>query len=480
MASTLRGKQLSHSQDEALQMVLARVDTQEHESRQRLLDLLRIPSVSADPSRLDDCRHAAEFVCNALKALGFDIGLRESGGQPFVVGSHPGPRNGVKQPRVLIYGHYDVQPPDPVALWTSPPFEPRIAEGPNGPQVFARGASDNKGQLVSWIEALRAYVEEFGEPPLPVCVLVEGEEEVGSPNLGTFLADHAGELAADIAIANDASMWDVGTPALVTTLRGMVYAQIDLTAASCDLHSGLYGGLAVNPLTVLVRILADLHQADGKVTLPGFYEGVAEPPAAERQRLEALGFDVEGYLGDVGLRHPTGEAEYGPLERIWLRPTAEINGIWGGYTGEGSKTVIPAQAHAKVSFRLVPGQNPATIASALETFVRDRLPEDVGVSITIHSASPATTIDAQSQFVDAARRAMGDEFGREPVLAGSGGTLPVIEGIRKALDIPALLYGWAQNDDNAHSPDEKFELTCLQRGARCHARVLDGLARMTI
>jgi acetylornithine deacetylase/succinyl-diaminopimelate desuccinylase-like protein len=467
--------ELPQSQSSPLGEVLAHLDAQADGAVGRLQDIIRIPSVSADPARRDDCRRAAEWVAGELAALGFAVGLRDTGGQPAVVGHHPGPPDGGGRPRALFYSHYDVQPADPVGLWHSDPFEPLLTEGPHGRRLFARGASDNKGQLVSWIEALRAFVAVTGGLPLPVSVLVEGEEEVGSPNLRPFVAAHRDELAADVALANDASMWAIDTPALVTRLRGMLYTQLDIRAAAQDLHSGLYGGLVVNPLDLLAGILAALHDGERKVAIPGFYDGVEEVADAERARLGALGFDTAGYLADVGLAHPFGEAGRSTLERIWTRPTAEVNGIWGGYAGPGSKTVIPAEAHAKVSFRLVPGQDPAAVAEAFRRFVAARLPPDARAEVTVISASPATIVPADSPYVALAAEALGAEFGRPAVLAGSGGTLPVM-GAFAALGIPALLYGWAQNDDNPHSPNEKFELSAFAKGMRCHARLLAGLA----
>ena len=340
----------------------------EDEAQSRWLDWLRIPSVSAQPAHDGDCRRAAEWACAQLREVGFSARLVETKRHPVVLAHHPGPGDAAG-PRLLYYGHYDVQPPDPLDLWASPPFDPHIVDGPNGQQVVARGAVDDKGQTAMWLAAFRAWHAAAGTLPLPITVVIEGEEEIGSPNLDDFLRAHAAELTADAAVISDTSMWDVHTPAICTSLRGLVYMQVDLQAASRDLHSGHFGGSALNPLNALARALGQLHDADGRVTLAGFYDGVAEVPPERRAQWETLGFSETEFLGEVGLSVPAGERGRGGLERTWARPTADINGMWGGYAGDGAKTVIPAKAGAKVSFRLVPGQDPERIA---EKFPRVR------------------------------------------------------------------------------------------------------------
>lgn len=454
--------------------VLGRISASRSASVQRLADLVRIPSVSADPARRPDVRRAAEWVCAELAALGFAATIRPTARHPVVVGHHRGP--GPDATRVLLYSHYDVQPPDPVELWTTAPFEPLVRPGPHGEQLVGRGASDNKGQLISWLDALRAILAQTGTLPVAVTVMCEGEEEIGSPNLRTFLETNKADLGADVALLNDASMWAIDRPALVTRLRGMLYTQLDIAGAAQDLHSGLYGGLAVNPLTLLSEILADLHDDERRVAIPGFYDDVAELDARDSALWRDLAFDAGRYLGDVGLAHPLGEANRTALERLWSRPTAEVNGIWGGYAGEGSKTVIPAEAHAKVSFRLVPGQDPQRLAQLFERFVAARLPPDAKATVTTISASRATMIPTQSVYVERAMAALADEFGTPTAIVGTGGTLPVVNAIKDVLGIDSLLYGWAQNDDNPHSPNEKFELVALEKGSRAHARILYALA----
>ena len=458
-----------------LDAVLAQCDSQYEAAKGRLFDWLRIPSISAQPSHAADCRQAAEWVRDQLRDLGFSAELRPTAGHPVVVGHHPGPGEGA--PHLLFYGHYDVQPADPLELWTSPPFDPQEVRGPHGARVVARGAVDDKGQTMMWLEALRAWHGVTGSLPVRVTVLIEGEEEVGSPSLDGFLAANRGELGADVAIISDTGMWDIDTPAITARLRGMVYAQIDLHAAKRDLHSGLYGGSALNPINALTHILGGLQDEAGRVQIPGFYDGIAGIGAAQAAEWAALGFDEGAFLADIGLAQPAGEQGRGGLERLWARPTADLNGIWGGYTGEGSKTVIPASAHAKLSCRLVPGQDPTRVAEGIKAFVRQRLPADARAEVTILNTTPGIEVPADSPFVAAARRALGEEYGRPAVLIGSGGSIPVVESLRRLLGLDSLLMGFGLNDDQVHSPNEKFELRCFHKGMRSHARLLAALAR---
>ena len=442
-------------------------------SRARWFDLLRIPSVSAQPNHAGDCAAAAEWLRGTLEAIGFTAQVLPTAGLPAVVAHHPGTAPG---PRLLYYGHYDVQPVEPLELWHSPPFEPVLSEGPHGPRVTARGAVDDKGQVMMWLEALRAWHEVAGGPPMPVTVLIEGEEEVGSLNLEPFLAEHKDALGADIAIISDTGMWDIDTPAITTSLRGMVYVEVTLHAAKRDLHSGLFGGSALNPINALTRILGELHDAEGRVQVPGFYDGVSEPSNAQLAMWADLGFDESAFLGGIGLSVPVGERGRSGLERMWARPTADLNGIWGGYTGAGSKTVIAAEASAKLSFRLVPGQDPAAVLTGFKLFVNDRLPADARVTFTSFANAPGIEIPAESRFVQAAQSALADEFGRPAVLIGSGGSIPVVDSMRRILGVDSLLMGFGLNDDQVHSPNEKFEWRCFHHGLRSHARLLATLA----
>ena len=454
--------------------VLARLDANAGAAQARWLDWLRIPSVSAQPAHAADCRAAAQFARDELASLGFAATLRETPGHPVVVAQHPGP--GADAPHLLYYGHYDVQPAEPLELWTSPPFEPAVVEGPHGPRVVARGAVDDKGQVAMWLAAFRAWHEQTGTMPARITVVIEGEEEVGSVHLEDFLAAHADELRADVAIVSDTGMWDIDTPAICTSLRGMVYMQVDLQAAERDLHSGMFGGSALNPINALTRALGQLHDDQGRVRLDGFYDGVREPTPEQAAQWAALGFDEAAFLGGIGLSVPAGEAGRGGLERLWARPTADINGIWGGYAGEGSKTVIAATAGAKVSFRLVPGQRPDAIAEAFRRFMQARVPADARLRFQTFAMAPGMTVAADSPAVAAARQALAEEYGRPAVLVGSGGSIPVIETFRRRLGMDTLLMGFGLDDDQVHSPNEKFELRCFRHGMGSHVRLLGKLA----
>ncbi|MGH7044500.1 MAG: M20/M25/M40 family metallo-hydrolase [Acetobacteraceae bacterium] len=457
--------------DTATQDVLRHADAVLDASRAALFDLLRIPSISARPEHAADCARAAEWVRDFLAGTGFTASLRPTAGHPIVIAHHPGPP-GYRGPHVLFYGHYDVQPVDPVALWASPPFEPTLVEGPRGPRFVARGAVDDKGQVMTFLAALRAWHEAGGGVPVRVTVLVEGEEEVGSLNLDKFLAANSAELAADVALISDTGMWDIDTPAITTRLRGLVYTEVRLRAAARDLHSGLFGGSALNPVNALCAALGGLHDAAGRIGLPGFYDAVKPVSPAQAAEWRAMGFDEAAFLGDVGLRIPAGETDRPALERLWARPTADINGIWGGYTGPGSKTVIAAEAFAKVSFRLVPDQDPDAVADSFRRFLAARVPADATVEVSVLSGAPGIEIAADSPFVRAAREVLAEEFGRPARLLGSGGSIPVVSSLRAVLGIDSLLMGFGLDDDQVHSPNEKFEQRCFHRGIRSHVRLL--------
>jgi acetylornithine deacetylase/succinyl-diaminopimelate desuccinylase-like protein len=454
--------------------LLVSLDADRDNAVARLVEWLRIPSVSAQPAHAADCVRAAEWVRDQLIGLGFMASLRQTPKHPVVVAHHPGPGHGA--PHLLYYGHYDVQPADPLELWTSPPFDPAIVEGPHGKRLVARGAVDDKGQTLMWIEALRAWSRVAGGPPCAITAVIEGEEEIGSPNLGAFLADHRAEFAADAAVISDTGMWDIATPALTTRLRGMCYVQLDLFAASRDLHSGMYGGSALNPLNLITRILGELHDERGRIRLPGFYEGVPETSAEQRAAWQALNFSEHDFLAGIGLSVPVGEKDRSALERLWARPTADINGIWGGYTGPGSKTVIPAEAHAKVSFRLVPGQDHAKVFESFQAFVRARLPADARAEFQVFSSSPGIEVPMDSRFIRAAQAALAEEYGRPAALIGCGGSIPVVSQLKEILGLDTVLMGFGLEDDQVHSPNEKFELACFHGGARSHARLIAKLA----
>jgi acetylornithine deacetylase/succinyl-diaminopimelate desuccinylase-like protein len=380
-------------------------------------------------------------------------------------------------PRVLFYGHYDVQPVDPLELWETPPFEPRIATLPDGRKIIvARGACDDKGQAMTFIEACRAFKAVTGKLPLPLTVMIEGEEECGSAHLFGFVRDNAQELKQDVVLVCDTSMWDPQTPMVTTSLRGLVYEEVKLTCADRDLHSGLFGGAAQNPLRVLSKILAALHDDNGRVTLPGFYDGVNELPAEIKADLKDLNLTAEDFLLPVGLKVPAGEKDRMLIEQIATRPTAEINGIVGGYTGEGAKTVLPAQAMAKVSFRLVGAQDPQKVRDAFHAFVRARLPQDCKAEFTNFGLAPAFDLGFDNPALIKTRAALAAEWGRKAVTVGEGGSIPIVADFKRLLGMDTILVGFALDDDRVHSPNEKFDLTSFHKGTRSWARILAALA----
>lgn len=456
---------------ETVAAVLRRVDEDLERSRENLFALLRIPSISAQPQHKADCERAAQWCRDQLAGLGFRADLRPTPGHPVVVAHHDGPA-GYAGPHVLFYAHYDVQPVDPLGLWHSPPFEPQLVDGPRGKRFVARGAVDDKGQAMMFIEALRAWHGAGGGIPARITAVIEGEEEVGSVNLEPFLAANKAELASDLGLISDTGMWDVDTPAITTRLRGMMYAEVTLKAAKRDLHSGLFGGSALNPINALTTILGQLHDENGRIRLPGFYDKVAPITNAQRAQWDALGFDEAAFLGDIGLSTPVGERGYAALERLWARPTADINGIWGGYTGAGSKTVIAAEASAKISFRLVRDQDPDEVFAQFKQFMTERLPADATLEFTRFSSAPGIEVNTDSPWVRAAQSVLAEEYGKPAVLMGSGGSIPVVTSLRDVLGIDTLLMGFGLDDDQVHSPNEKFEQACFHRGIRSHARLL--------
>jgi acetylornithine deacetylase/succinyl-diaminopimelate desuccinylase-like protein len=465
----------------ALESVLDNLDREEPAALDRLFRLLAIPSVSTDPAFHEACIEAAEACAAALRGIGFEARVEPTLGKPMVVGRWRAPPGTRERPSVLFYGHYDVQPPEPLDEWTAPPFEPRLIEDPRyGRVIVARGSSDDKGQLMTFIEACRAWLEEHGELPVDVSVLIEGEEESGSPSLAPFLAAHGEELKGDMALVCDTGQWDADTPAITAFLRGLAFSEMTVSGPLRDLHSGLYGGPALNPLRVLSDILATLHDEQGRVAIPGFYDEVRNPSAGELEVWRKLGFDAGGFLGAVGLSTPAGERGFSVLEQLWARPTAEINGIVGGYGGPGTKTVIPAQAVAKLSFRLVPGQKPRKILDALHRFVEERLPADASVSFAHEGGSPAVGFDTQVPAFQAAARALEAEWGKKPVVVGCGASIPIVESFRAKLGMDSLLIGFALEDDRIHSPNEKYNLRSFTKGARSWARILAELGAIDV
>ncbi|MFZ1814813.1 MAG: M20/M25/M40 family metallo-hydrolase [Rhizobiaceae bacterium] len=457
----------------SLDEVLGQIDTDLENSVGRLFDLVRIRSISTDPSHAGDCRAAADWLVKELEGIGFQARTCQTPGHPMVLAHHDGPAG---SPHVLFYGHYDVQPVDPLNLWSDPPFEPRLSDTPRGRVMSGRGTSDDKGQLMTFVEAARAWILKTGGLPVSVTILFEGEEESGSPSLKPFLESCKEELKADIALVCDTNMWDSDTPAISTGLRGLVGEEVTIHAASRDLHSGYYGSAAANPIRLLARILADMHDENGRVTLPGFYDGVPEVPPHILEQWSNLGFSQSKFLGEIGLSIPAGEKGRSVLEQTWSRPTAEINGIIGGYTGDGFKTVIPAKASAKVSFRLVGTQSPDRIRAAFRTFVTERLPADCRAEFHEHGGSSAISLDINLPELEKATAALKDEWQRDTALIAMGGSIPIVGDFQKILGMNSLLIGFAHASDNIHSPNEKYDLKSFHKGMRSWARILKALA----
>jgi acetylornithine deacetylase/succinyl-diaminopimelate desuccinylase-like protein len=454
-----------------LDAALAKIDSNRDAALARLFELVAIPSISTDPVYAGEVKRAAEWLAAELGGLGFEASVRPTTGHPMVVAK----AHRSNAPHVLFYGHYDVQPPDPLELWETPPFEPRLVETSAGKQIIGRGVSDDKGQLMTFLEAFRAF-KESGGPPCSVTILLEGEEETGSPSLPAFLAENRAELKADLALVCDTSMWDRQTPAITTMLRGLVLEEAIIRGADRDLHSGMFGGPAINPIHVLALIIADLHDENGRVALHGFYEGVTELPEEIAEQWRKLPFNGRHFLEEVGLSVPAGETGCSVLEMIWSRPTCDINGIIGGYTGKGSKTVLPAQASAKFSFRLVGTQDPEKIAASFRSFVKARLPADCSVEFISHGASGAEQLPFDSPALQRARRALRDEWGKEAVLTGCGGSIPIVGAFKHDLGMDTLMIGFALDNDRIHSPNEKYELSSFHKGTRSWARILAALA----
>ena len=451
--------------------VLTRIDAELPQALDRLMHLLRIPSISTDPAFKADCERAADWLVADLESIGFAAAKRPTPGHPMVV-AHAGTGG----PHLLFYGHYDVQPVDPLSLWHRDPFDPQIQSTPKGDVIRGRGSSDDKGQLMTFLEAFRAWKAEHGTLPCRITVFLEGEEESGSPSLIPFLQENAAELRADIAMICDTGLHEDHIPAITTMLRGLLGEELTITGADMDLHSGQYGGAAINPIRVLARILSGLHDEQGRIQVPGFYDDVHELPEAIRAQWQGLSFDHAKYLGDVGLSVPAGEHDRTPLEMLWSRPTAEVNGIWGGYTGDGFKTVLPSQAHAKVSFRLVSRQNPDTIRDNFRSWVQAQLPPDCTATWIAHGNSPAGVMSVDNPAFDRARAALTDEWGQPAVYVGAGGSIPIARYFKDYLGMNAMLIGFARDDDQVHSPNEKYDVESFHKGIRSWARVLDRLA----
>ena len=456
-----------------LDAVLTRIDDTMPAALDRLMALLRIRSISTDPAYKAECTAAAEWLVAELNGLGFAAELRPTPGHPMVVARHEGPG-----PNLLFYGHYDVQPVDPLNLWHRDPFDPAIEETANGPVIRGRGSSDDKGQLMTFIEACRAWKAVHGTLPGNLTIFLEGEEESGSPSLIPFMEANRAELSCDLALICDTSMVSPGVPSIAGQLRGMLKEEFTLHGPRIDLHSGHYGGPALNPLREISHIIASFHDADGRVAVEGFYAGVHEVPEALKRQWESCGFDEKDYLAHAGMTVAHGEKGYSTLEQQWARPTLEINGLWGGYQGAGSKTVIPAEAHVKITCRLVGDMDPADVRRKLRAHVEARLPVDATVSWDSDlDGAPAAVMETSRPEFEAARQALSDEWNREAVIVGMGGSIPIAYYFKSLLGMDAMLIGYANDDDAIHSPNEKYDVKSFHKGIRSWARILERIAK---
>ena len=439
------------------------------EANQELFELLRIPSVSSDSTRKADMHAAADFLRAKLAAIGFTARVDTTQGHPVVYAEHlqaPG------QPTVLIYGHYDVQPEAPLEEWVTPPFEPTVRDG----RIYARGSTDDKGQAYAHVKGVELLLQQ-GALPVNVKFLLEGEEEVGSPNLEPYLRDHAQELACDVIVISDGSRFAADVPTVTYGLRGLSYVEIHVQGANRDLHSGSYGGAAPNPINALCEIIAKLKDEQGRVTIPGFYDGVEDLTPEEREMWAKLPHDDAEFAASIGVPALPGEAGYSTLERIWARPTLDVNGIWGGFQGEGSKTVIAAKAGAKVSMRLVPGQDPARITRLIQEYVPQIAPQGVHAEVREHHGGQPVKFDLSSPYIKAADRALKRVFGREAAFARTGGSIPIVAAFSAILKAPVLLVDMGLNEDAPHSPNESFAISDYHNGILTSAYLLEELAQ---
>jgi acetylornithine deacetylase/succinyl-diaminopimelate desuccinylase-like protein len=455
------------------QDVLARIDREKETYLEELKDYLRIPSVSTDPEYDDEVMRAADWLAEKMRDAGLEAEKIETEGHPLVYGEWNGAPG---KPTVLFYGHYDVQPADPLEEWRNPPFEPTV----EGDRLVARGATDDKGQSYAHLKAVAAHLAERGTLPVNVKFLVEGEEESGGEAIETYVREDGGDrLAADCVVVSDSSMLAPGQPSLIYGLRGMAYMEIRVTGPNRDLHSGTFGGAVVNPANALCQIVARLKDPEtGKVLIPGFYDDVRDLEDWERQEFAALPYDEEAYKDELGVRVVAGEEGFTTRERASARPTCDVNGIFGGYMKAGAKTIIPGWAGAKISMRLVPDQDPREIARRFTYHVKDVAPEGVKVEVEYIHGAAATVIDAQGPIIDAALDAMEDVWGKRPVRVREGGSIPIVATLHEVLEVPVLLLGFGLNDDRLHSPNEKFDIPNYYNGVRSIARLLDRLSQL--
>jgi succinyl-diaminopimelate desuccinylase len=447
------------------------IDAHSQSFEDDLIDLLRIPSVSADSAHKADVRKAAQWVMKKFRNLGLECELIETDGHPLVFAKSPPV---VGKPTVLVYGHYDVQPPDPLGEWTTPPFEPTVRDG----NLYARGATDDKGQMLTHVESVEAWVNSGNPLPLEIKFLIEGEEEIGSSNLERYVAQNREKLGCDCVVVSDTAQFAPNVPAITYGLRGIQYFELFLTGPRQDLHSGIFGGAVTNPANTLVAMLAAMIDDQGRIQVPGFYDDVVSLTDRERKQFRDLPFDELQYMEKIGVDGTTGEKDFSTLERRWARPSFDINGITTGYQGEGAKTVLPARASAKFSFRLVPNQDHKKIFAAAEKFIKDRLPPGIKMKLVDHHGAPGFVMPLESPYMKAAVAAIETGFGRPPVFIREGGSIPIVMHFAQQLKADVLLLGWGLNDDNAHSPNEKFSLADYHRGIRASAALWYELAKI--
>ncbi|MFW6170888.1 MAG: dipeptidase [Planctomycetota bacterium] len=448
---------------------------EEHRERfeEELCELLRIPSVSTDGQHQAEVRQAGQWLCNQFQDIGLETELLETVGNPVVFAQSP-PVPGT--PVVLVYGHYDVQPPEPLEAWLSPPFEPTRRNG----NLYARGATDDKGQMLTHVKSAEAWNRAAGKLPVQLKFVIEGEEEVGSAGLADLIEREPERLASDVAVVSDSSQFGPGQPAVTYGLKGIAYFELRLTGPKQDLHSGTFGGGVTNPVNTLTRMMADLIDDKGRVRIPGFYEDVLPLGDGEREQFASLPFDEAAFMRKIGVEGVSGEDGYTTLERRWARPTFDINGIWGGYQGEGAKTVLPSTAGVKFSFRLVPNQDPAKVQQALRAQLEELCPPGIKMElIDMHSAS-GVVVPLNSPYMEAAANAVEHGFGRSPLFIREGGSIPIVTVFHEKLGIDPLLLGWGQDDDNTHSPNEKFSLADFHRGIKTSAYLWHAMSKIRI
>jgi acetylornithine deacetylase/succinyl-diaminopimelate desuccinylase-like protein len=455
--------------------IISKIDHNIDSSLSNLFDFLRIKSISTNPVYKKDCEEASQWVNNYLNKIGLTSKVYHTNGNPIVLGNLT--HKNQEKPHILFYGHYDVQPPDPIEKWSSDPFEPVLKEFNGKQAIVARGSSDDKGQLMTFIEALRAYLEVQGDLPVSISVLLEGEEECGSSSMATFIETHSSLLKADCIFICDTGMWNPATPAITTSLRGLLSEEFDIIGPNRDLHSGEFGGTAWNPIRVLSNIIAGIHDDNGKITIKDFYNGVQELDQLTSSRWKSLELDAKDYLNNIGQTTSSGEADRSILEQLWSRPTFEVNGIYGGYTEEGTKTVIPSKATAKITCRLVGKQDPDKLIKNIHQYIESKLPVGVSVFFKGHEGASAIQADTSTDFFRSAENAIKKEWSVSPILTGGGGSIPIVESFKRKLGIDSILVGFALDDDCIHSPNEKYNLESFHKGIRTWVRIINNIKK---